>query len=128
MVNCVADFCESIKGSVKLDAGITFHRYYFDALTLSNKNFMKKFTNFGWPVFFRILAAQEPVPEVDVIIPCLSNFKEQVVTYIAGYVVKMVKRKVNCPEYLASLTFDSVNDTLPHSFCLLNRKKMGLFN
>jgi hypothetical protein len=30
------------------------------------------------------LAAQEPVPEVDAIIPCLSNFKEQVVTYIAG--------------------------------------------
>ncbi len=33
MVNCVADFCESLKGSVKLDAGITFHRYYFDTLT-----------------------------------------------------------------------------------------------
>ncbi len=39
--------------------------------------------------------------------------------------VMMVKRKVNCPECLASLTFDTVNDTHPHSFCLLNRKKWG---
>ena len=54
----------------------------------------------------------------------LSNYKMSVVTYMAGYVVKMVRLKIHCPECLTALTNDIPSDTLGSRF--VNLKNRGL--
>jgi hypothetical protein len=56
----------------------------------------------------------------------LSEYKTAVVTYIAGFVVRMVKRKISCPQCTAALTADSdvtVNTGIGEEF--LNFKNRG---
>jgi len=78
-----------------------------------NRNYLVEATEF-----------EEVSPEVEEIVASLTNFKEQVLGYIAGYVVRMVRRKVKCAECLTSLIFDPLIDE-SQSFLLLQRKKWG---
>lgn len=63
------------------------------------------------------------VYEVENLLNGLSEFKEAVITYIAGYVVKMVKKNVKCEDCLASLLGWSESPTKRHQ--LFSRKKWG---
>ena len=38
---------------------------------------------------------------------CLSQYKMAVITYIAGYVVRMVRKKISCPDCQFALTVES---------------------
>ena len=53
----------------------------------------------------------------------LSDFKESVIIYISGYVVRMVQKKIRCEECLASLQESEVSPGKTHQ--LLHRKKWG---
>ena len=55
----------------------------------------------------------------------LSLYKEAVVVYIAGYVVKMVRKKLKCPICLDALTCSREEAESKVSFALLNRKRWG---
>ena len=55
----------------------------------------------------------------------ISSYKENVVVYMAGYVGKMVKKKIRCQTCAGALTcsrFEAENNA---SFALLNRKRWG---
>ena len=55
----------------------------------------------------------------------LTAYKEAVVVYIAGFVVKMVKRKVTCENCLDSLITSREEAERNPLFALLNRKRWG---
>ena len=55
----------------------------------------------------------------------MSAYKEAVVVYIAGFVVKMVKRKLTCETCLDSLITTREEAEKNPSFALLNRKRWG---
>ena len=44
----------------------------------------------------------------------LSEYKEAAISYIAGYVVKMVEKKIHCPQCLAALT--TSKESIPDLF------------
>ena len=47
----------------------------------------------------------------------LSEYKEAAISYIAGYVMKMVVKRISCPECVSALTVST--NTLTHTlFCL----------
>jgi len=52
-------------------------------------------------------------------------YKEAVVVYISGYVVKMVRRKLKCCICLDALTCSRDEAESNVSFALLNRKRWG---
>ncbi len=53
----------------------------------------------------------------------LSDYKTAVVTYIAGFVVRMVKRKISCPRCTAALTADvTVNGGIGEQFLKLKNR------
>ena len=53
----------------------------------------------------------------------LSNYKMSVVTYMAGYVVKMVRLKIHCPDCLTALTDDVPSDTLGLTFLKFKKSR-----
>ena len=69
----------------------------------------------------------QSVPEDDLEVEdlfSLSFYKEAVVGYIAGYVVKMVKARIHCEECCTALAFDACKDDLvAHS--LISMKDRG---
>lgn len=52
----------------------------------------------------------------------LSEFKFGLITYIAGYVVRMVTPKIHCPECVAALTDDVPTDTVGAQFMRLKNR------
>ena len=58
-------------------------------------------------------------------IAALSTFAESCVGYIAGYVVKMVKRTLKCNECLEALTINSISEYPSPSYSLIKTKKRG---
>lgn len=54
----------------------------------------------------------------------LSEYKQSVIAYISGYVVKMIEKKIHCQECLLALESSSV-ETSKADFRLLNRKAWG---
>lgn len=63
------------------------------------------------------------IPNLNFTSGCLSEFKSNVITYIAGFVVKMVKRNLTCQTCLDSL--ESTSPSLKTTESLLKRKKYG---
>jgi hypothetical protein len=55
----------------------------------------------------------------------ISNFKECVIVYIAGYVVKMVQKKISCSVCVSALVCSRLEAEEKPSFALLNRKRWG---
>ena len=55
----------------------------------------------------------------------LTDYKEAVVVYIAGYVVKMVKKKILCKTCQDALICSREEAERNFSFALLNRKRWG---
>ncbi len=64
--------------------------------------------------------------DLDLMCQNLSKFKECAATYIAGYVIKMVRRKIQCKECRSALLCKKKEATAKYSLTL--RKKMGLIN
>ena len=52
-------------------------------------------------------------------------YKEAVIVYIAGYVVKMVRKKIRCSTCLDALICSREEAESKTSFALLNRKRWG---
>ena len=52
----------------------------------------------------------------------LSEYKKAVITYIAGYVVRMVKKKILCPRCQVALTDELPTDTIGSKFLLLKNR------
>merc|ERR1719376_2036040 len=55
----------------------------------------------------------------------LSEFKKMTVTYIAGFVVRVVQKKLACKTCKGALLSSDVNGSSLESPCLLNRKNRG---
>ena len=55
----------------------------------------------------------------------ISEYKEAVIVYIAGYVVKMVRKKIQCPKCIDSLICSRSEAEQNLSYALLNRKRWG---
>jgi hypothetical protein len=55
----------------------------------------------------------------------LTEYKEAVVVYIAGYVIKMVQKKVTCKTCLEALFCSREEAEQSFAFALLNRKRWG---
>jgi hypothetical protein len=55
---------------------------------------------------------------------CLSEYCNNIIVYVSGYVVKKLLRKVNCPDCALSLVEE--NEVLEHSLFLSQRDKGGL--
>ena len=70
-----------------------------------------------------LLTFDEP-QDLPLLFQGLSQFKESVVAYISGYVVRMIQRKVCCEECLESL-IDANNPLTDQWFQLLKQKKWG---
>ena len=51
----------------------------------------------------------------------LSEYREAAISYIAGYVVKMVVKRISCPDCVSALTV-SKKHTLTHTLCCLQRQ------
>ena len=56
----------------------------------------------------------------------LSEYKEAAISYIAGYVVKMVEKKIHCPQCLAALTTKICEETEKCAMRMLNVNGGGL--
>lgn len=69
----------------------------------------------------------QTISEHDYIFPefvGLTSNAENVVTYISGFVIKMLKRRVKCPECYYSTLLISEEDS---SYNLLNKKNRGKY-
>ncbi len=62
--------------------------------------------------------------ELDMYCHGVSKYKEAVVTYIAGYVVRMVEKKIHCEVCLDALT-GSLEENVRSCLTLLNRKNVS---
>ena len=55
----------------------------------------------------------------------ISRFKENIIVYISGYVVKMVRKKIRCVICAKALTCSRSEAENSPAFALLNRKRWG---
>jgi len=55
----------------------------------------------------------------------LSSFVENVIVYVAGYVVQAVKSEVSCPSCQLALTCNVLDDSLRLDFGLIEQKDRG---
>ena len=55
----------------------------------------------------------------------ISNFKECVIVYIAGFVARMVRKKIHCEVCASALISTRSEAENKPSFALLNRKRWG---
>jgi len=68
------------------------------------------------------ISSHEDIPDAGHLLQSLSEYKENVIAYISGYVVKMVEKSISCEECILSL--HSTGGSMDH-FGLLQRKKYG---
>lgn len=71
------------------------------------------------------LQSDEDIINLDMFCQGLSRFKENVVTYVAGYVVKMVKKKTHCQECREALVCEEDAAKNSSWYSLTLRKKWG---
>jgi hypothetical protein len=68
------------------------------------------------------ITSHEDIPDAGHLFQTLSEYKENVIAYISGYVVKMVEKRISCEECILSL--HSTGGSMEH-FGLLQRKNYG---
>ena len=83
-------------------------------LSLVNKNKMSRFNSKIVYIWFQELFVEQ-----------ISKFKENVIVYISGYVVKMVRKKIQCVVCANALTCSRSEAERNPAFALLNRKRWG---
>lgn len=117
-----------LRHDVNLDGGNCVAQDQTEILSMTSSKRIVNITDVHFERLVEDAAVNKLQEEMNIALPLdLSEFAENAVTYIAGYVIKIIKRHWRCPQCIEALFASSTEDPADTSLKFINFKSRGLY-